>query len=80
MRQMYPGRRVCCVFQPHQASRVKNLLDDEGYANGATAGRRAGATPTFTNPTPGRAGVFGQNTTYELNPPRTYGVEFQYRF
>ncbi|HEX7946493.1 MAG TPA: TonB-dependent receptor, partial [Phenylobacterium sp.] len=59
---------------------VKNLLDDEGYANGATATRRAGATPTFVNPTPGRTGVFGQTTTYELNPPRTYGVEVQYRF
>ncbi len=59
---------------------VKNLLDDEGYANGATATRRAGTTPTFPNPTPGRTGVFGQNPTYELNPPRTYGVEFQYRF
>jgi len=59
---------------------AKNLLNDEGYANGATATRRAGTTPTFPNPTAGRTGVFGQSTTYELNPPRTYGVEVQYRF
>ena len=59
---------------------AKNVFDTKGYANGATAGRRAGITPTFANPTPGRTGVFGQSTTYELNPPRTYGVEVQYRF
>jgi iron complex outermembrane recepter protein len=55
---------------------AKNVLDDNGYANGATAARRAGATPTR----PDLSGVFGQNTTYELNPPRTYGIEVQYRF
>jgi iron complex outermembrane receptor protein len=54
----------------------KNVLDDEGYANGATAGRRAGLTPGVA----ALSGVFGQNTTYELNPPRTYGIELQYRF
>ncbi len=59
---------------------AKNVLNDEGYANGATAGRRAGTTPTFANPTADRTGVFGQNSTFELNPPRTYGVEVQYRF
>jgi iron complex outermembrane receptor protein len=59
---------------------AKNLFDTKGYANGATATRSAGATPTFANPTAGRTGVFGQNTTYELNPPRTYGIEVQYRF
>jgi UDP-N-acetylmuramate--alanine ligase len=26
VRQMYPGRRLCCVFQPHQASRTARLL------------------------------------------------------
>lgn len=59
---------------------AKNVLNSKGYANGATASRSAGITPTFANPTAGRTGVFGQNTTYELNPPRTYGVELQYRF
>ena len=52
----------------------------EQSLHGATAGRRAGATATFANPTAGRTGVFGQNTTYELNPPGTYGIEVQYRF
>ena len=54
----------------------KNLGDTLGYANGSTATRRAGATPGV----PALSGVFGQNTTYELTPPRTYGVEVQYRF
>ncbi len=27
IRQMFPGRRVWCVFQPHQASRTRSLLD-----------------------------------------------------
>ena len=26
--EMYPGRRVWCVFQPHQASRTAHLLDE----------------------------------------------------
>jgi UDP-N-acetylmuramate--alanine ligase len=28
VRQMYPGRRVWCIFQPHQASRTAHLLDE----------------------------------------------------
>jgi UDP-N-acetylmuramate--alanine ligase len=28
LRQMFPRRRVCCVFQPHQASRLTALLDE----------------------------------------------------
>ncbi len=28
VRQMYPGRRMWCVFQPHQASRTAHLLDE----------------------------------------------------
>lgn len=28
VRRMYPGRRIFCVFQPHQASRTANLLDE----------------------------------------------------
>ena len=54
----------------------KNLGDTLGYANGALASRRAGRTPGV----PALSGVFGQSTTYELTPPRTYGVEVQYRF
>ncbi|MEO8113646.1 MAG: TonB-dependent receptor [Phenylobacterium sp.] len=54
----------------------KNIFDELGYANGATASRRAGATPTVAS----LSGVFGQTTTYELTPPRTYGVELQFRY
>lgn len=28
IRQMYPQRRVWCVFEPHQASRTRHLLDE----------------------------------------------------
>jgi UDP-N-acetylmuramate--alanine ligase len=28
VRQMYPGRRLWCIFQPHQASRTQYLLDE----------------------------------------------------
>jgi UDP-N-acetylmuramate--alanine ligase len=28
VRLRYPGRRICCVFQPHQASRTRSLLDE----------------------------------------------------
>ncbi|HVC98172.1 MAG TPA: UDP-N-acetylmuramate--L-alanine ligase [Pirellulales bacterium] len=28
VRETYPGQRVCCVFQPHQASRTRFLLDE----------------------------------------------------
>ncbi len=57
---------------------AKNIFDTKGYANGAGANRRAGGTN-------GRADLSGTfnpstGTTYELNPPRTYGVEVQYRF
>ncbi len=62
---------------------VKNLLDDLGYEGGATASRRAGFVPAYTlglpglGPTPVLQGIA---TTYPLTPPRTYGIELQYRF
>lgn len=28
LRRMFPGRRISCVFQPHQASRTERLLDE----------------------------------------------------
>ena len=31
-RQMYPGRRLWCVFQPHQASRTEHLLDELAWS------------------------------------------------
>jgi len=52
----------------------KNIFDDLGYYEGATSTRRAGINPAL-GPV-----VQGINTTYGLTPPRTFGVEVQYRF
>ena len=54
---------------------VKNLFDDLGYDGGATGARLAGFTPGL-----GNIVQPGFNITYPLTPPRTYGVELQYRF
>jgi iron complex outermembrane receptor protein len=58
----------------------KNLLDDLGYEGGAVAARRAGfigpATPGFTE-IPVSQGI---TTSYPITPPRTFGIELQYRF
>ena len=52
---------------------AKNMFNTLGYANGAGATRRAGSTGGVNT-------VFGTNTTYELTPPRTYGIELHYKF
>jgi iron complex outermembrane receptor protein len=62
---------------------VKNVLDDLGYEGGATASRRAGFVPAYTVGRPGFAAtpvLQGIASTYPLTPPRTYGLELQYRF
>jgi iron complex outermembrane receptor protein len=71
---------------------VNNVADTLGYDGGATGSRQAGiysaATVAALGLTPGKAGtipgtfnaVQGISTSYPLTPPRTYGVEFQYRF
>jgi iron complex outermembrane receptor protein len=62
---------------------VKNVGDTFGYEAGTTASRRAGFVPAYTL---GRAGVAptpvlqGIASTFTLTPPRTYGIELQYRF
>jgi iron complex outermembrane receptor protein len=65
---------------------IKNALNQKGYEGGASATRRS---YTFTNPVVpldvagvarNLVGVQGLVTTYPLTPPRTYGVEVQYRF
>jgi iron complex outermembrane receptor protein len=53
----------------------KNILDDLGYYEGATSTRVVGRTTPFGVPI-----VQGISTTYPLTPPRTFGMEFQYRF
>jgi iron complex outermembrane receptor protein len=62
---------------------VKNIFNDLGYEGGASASRQAGFVPAYVvggagvNPAPVLQGVA---STYTLTPPRTYGVELQYRF
>jgi iron complex outermembrane receptor protein len=59
----------------------KNLGNKLGYEGGAAPFRLAGATgpatigATYTNSVQG--GVY---STYPLTPPRTYGIELQYKF
>jgi iron complex outermembrane receptor protein len=71
---------------------VNNVFDDLGYDGGAGATRTSGvyaqSTITAAGLTRGLPGtvpgtfnaVQGISTSYALTPPRTYGVEFQYRF
>jgi iron complex outermembrane receptor protein len=67
---------------------VKNIFNDLGYEGGAAATRQAGFVPGYalglplSNPAsavsiPVNSGVA---STYLLTPPRTYGIELQYRF
>ena len=60
---------------------VKNLFDTLGYDGGAAGARLAG-TNIGASVTSAQINSVqpGYNTTYPLTPPRTYGVEFQYRF
>jgi iron complex outermembrane recepter protein len=57
----------------------RNLLDDIGYEGGAFAVRKAGFIPTgaFATTTPIVEGIA---SIYPLTPPRTFGIELQYRF
>jgi iron complex outermembrane receptor protein len=60
---------------------AKNLFDTIGYEGGATGARRAG----YIGPaTAGGATVIpvsqGITSSYPITPPRTYGIELQYRF
>jgi iron complex outermembrane receptor protein len=71
---------------------ANNVFDTLGYDGGATGSRQSGiysaATIAALGLTPGKAGIVpgtfnavqGISTSYPLTPPRTYGVEFQYRF
>ncbi len=60
---------------------VKNLFDTLGYDGGASASRgafqRSGSLPVAVGNV---SGVSGLTSTYPITPPRTYGVELQYRF
>jgi iron complex outermembrane receptor protein len=52
----------------------KNIFNHLGYYEGSSASRIAGITAA------GVPTVLGIASTYSLTPPRTYGVELQYRF
>jgi iron complex outermembrane receptor protein len=67
---------------------VKNVGDTIGYEGGAGASRRAGTIPAYvagTIPAGGSATTAvpvlqGISSGYTITPPRTFGVELQYRF
>jgi iron complex outermembrane receptor protein len=62
----------------------KNIFDTLGYEGGAGAYRRAGFVPGFATGTSASPFVVpvveGVVSTYPITPPRTYGIELQYRF
>ncbi|ODT85760.1 hypothetical protein [Phenylobacterium sp. SCN 70-31] len=60
---------------------ARNIFDDIGYEGGAVAGRRTG----YIGPAAAGGATIvpvtqGIATSYPLTPPRTYGIELQYRF
>jgi iron complex outermembrane receptor protein len=67
---------------------VRNVGNSVGYEGGAGAGRVAGVVPAHvlgTIPPGGSASssipvLEGISSSYPITPPRTYGVELQYRF
>jgi iron complex outermembrane receptor protein len=67
---------------------IRNLTNTVGYEGGAGAGRRSGTVPAYvagTIPTGGSATtpipiLQGIASSYTITPPRTFGVELQYRF
>ena len=73
---------------------VKNLFDELGYDGGSSSTRETGVFPLATvaasggqvvpglPATPGFTvnGVQGITQNFPLTPPRTYGIELQYRF
>jgi iron complex outermembrane receptor protein len=54
---------------------VKNLTNTIQYPTGALGSGLTGNAVTASAP-----GSYFYNTTYNLNPPRTYGVELRYKF
>jgi iron complex outermembrane recepter protein len=67
---------------------IRNVGNTIGYEGGAGAGRVAGVIPAHVAgviPTGGTATtsipvIQGISSSYTLTPPRTYGIELQYRF
>jgi iron complex outermembrane receptor protein len=59
---------------------VKNVFDSVGYESGSTATRYSGLATGGIPMVLTGLGDHGVSPTYYLTPPRTYGVELQYRF
>jgi len=68
---------------------IRNIGNSVGYEGGGAAGRRAGTVPLYVTgatPGPGQTATTpvpilqGISTGYTITPPRTYGIELQYRF
>jgi len=62
LRKMYPDRRVCCVFQPHQALRTARLLDE--FAASLQNADRVVVSEVYRAREP--APVFGEVTAADL--------------
>jgi iron complex outermembrane receptor protein len=62
----------------------RNIFDTLGYEGGAGAYRQAGFVPGYATGTTASPFVVpvvqGIASTYPITPPRTYGIELQYRF
>ena len=67
---------------------IRNIGDTVGYEGGGGAVRRAGVVPAHVagiTPAGGNAAtsvpiVQGIASSYTITPPRTFGIELQYRF
>ncbi|MDB5427685.1 MAG: hypothetical protein JWR43_1660, partial [Phenylobacterium sp.] len=59
---------------------VKNLFDTLGYDGGAVGSRIAGSNFAGVGVPLTNVVQPGFNVSYPLTPPRTYGLELQYRF
>jgi len=59
---------------------VKNLFDTLGYDGGAVGSRIAGSNFAGVGVPLTSVVQPGFNVSYPLTPPRTYGLELQYRF
>jgi iron complex outermembrane receptor protein len=62
----------------------RNLTDDIGYEGGPGASRRAGYIPVLSgvaaSPIAQQGIVEGISRSFPITPPRTFGIELQYRF
>ncbi|MDE2486430.1 MAG: TonB-dependent receptor, partial [Alphaproteobacteria bacterium] len=62
----------------------RNIFNTLGYEGGASAYRRAGFVPGYATGASASPFVVPVNqgvvSTYPITPPRTYGIELQYRF